>query len=247
MTLSVGYRKRAIPIAVECYCRDQPPVAMPVLINRMLRRTAQQIPPGTEVVLLMDRGLTWPSVLDTCVALGWSFVGRLQGTTRLRRPGHPECAVRDLVPHPGQRWNGPGEVLKKAGWRQFFVTAVWERGCDEPWLLVRNRVKAYRAVRGYAKRFWTEEMYRDDKSQAFQWQRSLVSDPEHGARLMALLALAMVLAISVGSWVLKRGLRRWLDPRRKRGLSIVQLGLRWLETALINDRPMPHGIYLYPS
>jgi Transposase DDE domain len=246
LKLSVAYRKRAIPIAVECYHRDQPPMPMPKLIRQMLRRVARQVPPESDVTLLIDRGLTWPSTLDACITLGWHFVGRLQGMTRLRRPDGSECAVRDLAPLPGCRWHGPGRVLKKAGWRNFLVTAVWEKGCAEPWLLVSDRPAAYSAVRRYAKRFWTEELFRDDKSQGFQWQRSHVSDPHHGQRLMLLLALAMLFVIAVGTWVLKSGLRRWLEPRRRRGLSIVQLGLRWLRAAIFKDYPMPHSIPLHP-
>lgn len=45
-------------------------------------------------------------------------------------------------------------------------------------------------------------------------------------RLLLVIALAMVLAISQGSATLKRGRRHELDPHRQRRLSIVQLGLR---------------------
>jgi GNAT superfamily N-acetyltransferase len=246
LKLSIGYRKRAIPIAATCYHRDRPPEAMPVLVRRLLRRAARHLPRSADVTLLIDRGLTWPVTIDTCGELGWHFVGRAQGTTRLRRRDGSECALKDLVVRPGSRWHGRGRAFKKAGWRELAVTAVWERDCKEPWLLVSDRPGGYQAVRAYAKRFWTEELFRDEKSQALQWQRSRVVDPGHGLRLMTILALAILLLASVGSWVLKSGHRRWLEPRRRRGLSVVQMGLRWLQAALIKDYPMPSGVHLHP-
>ena len=58
-----------------------------------------------------------------------------------------------------------------------------------------------------------------------------MADPAHGSRLVALLALATLLAASLGTWVLKSGRRRWLESGRRRALSVFQLGLRWLHAA----------------
>lgn len=247
LKLSVAYRKRAIPIAAACYRRDRPPRPMPRLIGRLLRRAARALPADADVTLLTDRGLTWPAVLDACTALGWHFVGRVKGTTRLRRGDGSWRPLSELVPRPGSRWSGRGRAFKKAGGRDLHVAAVWERGCREPWLLVSDRADGYRGVRKYAKRFWTEELFRDEKSQGLQWRRSHVTDPAHGARLVALMALATLLAVSLGTWVLKTGRRRWLESGRRRTLSIFQLGFRWLHAAIFRDVSMPRGIHLHPS
>jgi hypothetical protein len=73
-----------------------------------------------------------------------------------------------------------------------------------------------------------------------------VRDPVHAARLVLLLALATLWALSLGSRVLKSGRRRYLETRRRRGLSVFQLGLRWLKYALQHDQPIPGRLYLYP-
>jgi Transposase DDE domain len=247
MKLSIAYRKRALPIAAACYRRDRPPHRMPRLIERLRRRAARGLPPGADVTLLTDRGLTWPAVLDACRALGWHFVGRVKGTTRLLRGDGSWHALSELVPRPGGRWSGRGRAFKEAGGRDLYVEAAWERGCREPWLLVSDRPDGYRGVRAYAKRFWTEELFRDEKGQGLQWRRGHVTDPAHGTRLMALMALATLLAVSLGTWVLKSGRRRWLESGRRRTLSVFRLGLRWLHAAIFQDRPMPRGVHLYPS
>src|SRR5262245_36463714 len=97
---------------------------------------------------------------------------------------------------------------------------------------------------------WQEESFRDDKSSGFHWEKSQVNDPTHALRLLLVLSLALVLATSQGSVVLKTGQRHRLDPHRERRLSIVQLGLRWMRYAV------KHGLhhllrlgrlYLYPK
>jgi hypothetical protein len=205
-------------------------------------------------VLVADRGLSWPSVLDCCAALGWHYVLRVQGTTRVEvadRPGRVrEVGARSLARRAGDRWSGRVRAFKKAGWRDVHFTAVRDPGCAEPWLLVSDRPGGPpRHVRRYGQRAWCEQTHRDDKSQAFGWDRSHVADPAHAGRLLLVLALATLLAASLGARVLKRGLRRHLEGRVRRTLSIVQIGTRWLRSALVADPPapgLPYAVYLPP-
>jgi len=238
LKVSVGYRRRAIPLAWECYPPDDPPVRMAKLIWRLLGRVARCLPAGVavEVTLLADRGLSWPTLLDCCVHLGWHYVLRVQGSVRVRTPDGAEQSARELAPRKGARWFGAGvSVFKKAGWRRANVVACWEPACREPWLLVTDRAATFARCRGYCRRTWCEQLHRDEKSQGFNWQRSLVRDPPHARRLLVAIALATLLAICTGAWALKRGLRRVLESTRRRKLSLFQLGLRWL--TLEHDGP----------
>jgi hypothetical protein len=90
-------------------------------------------------------------------------------------------------------------------------------------------------------------LFRDEKSQGFQWQRSRVTDPTHSLRLLVVMALATLLALSLGTWVLKTGRRSFLKATRRRLLSLFQLGLRWLRYALDHDQPLPCRLSLYPQ
>lgn len=255
LKVSVGYRRRAIPLAWECYPPDDPPVPMPQLTWRLLRRVSRCLPAAAadvpvSVTLLADRGLSWPTVIDCCRQLGWHYVLRLQNAVRVRLPDGSEQPVGELAPRrPGGRWFGAMDVqlFKKAGWRTANVVAAWEPGCKEPWLLVSDRPATFRRCRGYCRRTWCEQLHRDEKSQGFNWQRSQVRDPSHARRLLLAVALATLLAICTGTWVLKSGLRRVLDARRCRKLSIFQLGLRWLSANSERAGPSPCTLYLYPS
>lgn len=246
LKLSVGYRRRSVPLAWACYPPDDPPVPMPQLIWRLLHRTARCLPAGAQVTLLADRGLSWPSVVDCCVLLGWHYVLRLQRDVRVRLADGSERSAHALAAkRGGARWFGTNvQLFKKAGWRRANVVATWERPCKEPWLLVTDLPATFRRCAGYCRRSWCEQMHRDEKSQGFNWQRSLVRQPARACRLLLAMALAMLLALCTGTWVLKRGLRHILESARTRKLSVFQLGLRWLTGG--TEQP-PCTLYLYPA
>lgn len=250
LNLRVAYRHRALPLAAICYRPQAPPKPLPQLVRSLLRQLRGSLPPEARVVLLADRGLAWPLVVDWCQEHGWHYVLRLQSQTKVRFEDGHEQAACELAPRPGRRWLGEAEVFKKAGWRGAYVVATWERGMKEAWLLLTDLPASLRHCRTYGKRMWVEESHRDDKSAAFHWEKSQVTEPTHVLRLWLVLALAMVLAASQGSQQLKSGLRRALDPHRRRRLSIVQLGLRWLRYALEHgrdDQIKLGRLYLYPS
>lgn len=239
LRVSVGYQRRCLPLAWRCYDPSAMPAPMDELVRALLLRVAACLPPGASVTLLADRGLAWPSLLDLCAELGWHYVLRLQGPTRLRRDGLAECALADLTPRPGRSWAGAGEVFKKGGWRALNVVASWPDGADEPWLLVSDLPPTPARLRDYAKRMWIEESFRDDKSHGFDWQKSLLRDPEHASRLLLALALAVRALFALGSRALRRGRRRALERPDRRTYSVFGLGRRALLWGLYHDRPPP--------
>ena len=255
MKLSAAYRKRTVPLAYECYRAGEPPLPMPRLLWRLLRRAARSVPDGVEVTLLADRGLCWPSVVDCCTALGWHYVLRLQRDTRVRtRVRTGGRFVKGAWELAAWRGSPPSclegaEVFKDAGWRRANVVATWVCGCREPWLLVTDLPATFRRCRNYCRRVWCEQAHRDEKSHGFNWQLSRVRDVDHAGRLVLVMALATLLCLSTGTFVVKRGLRKLLEPARRRLLSVFQLGLRWLRDRLVNggDHPCPCQLYLYPS
>jgi Transposase DDE domain len=248
MKLAIAYRKRVVPVAWECYRAYRPRLPMPLLLARLLGRAARALPPGLGVTLLADRGLCWPDVVDCCTRLGWHYVLRLQGQTRVRLPDGTERAARGLARRRGARWFGRGvAAFKGAGWREANVVAVWEKGCKEPWLLVTDLPATFMRCRNYCRRVWCEQTHRDEKSHGFNWQLSRVRDPSHATRLLLVMALATLLCLSLGTTLIKRGLRRLLEPARRRLLSVFQLGLRWLRDCVVNRRDCPCQLYLHPS
>lgn len=250
LSVRLAYAHRALPLAALCYRPHALLRPLPELVRSLLRQVQGCLPAGIEVVLLADRGLCWPLLVDWCQEHSWHYVLRLQGQTKVRWPDGSQRSARERVTRVGQRWLGEAEVFKKAGWRGVQVVATWEPGMKEPWLLLTDQRASLRHCRTYGKRMWQEESFRDDKGAAFHWDKSQVNDPAHALRLLLVLSLALVLASSQGGVVLKTGRRRWLDPHRVRRLSIVQLGLRWMQYAIDHQlHPLLKlgRLYLYPK
>jgi hypothetical protein len=247
MKITLAYRKRALPVACACYALGGQPEPMPELVIGLFRQAAACLPEGAEVTLLADRGLAWPQIVDACGELGWHFVIRLQGQTRVRTDDGQECTAADLAPEPGASWHGQAEVFKNAGWRAAAVAACWLRDHDGPWLVVTDRDDGPRVFGRYLKRTWTEELFRDEKSSGFHWGQSRVVAPEHAARLMLVIALATYLALGLGSRMIKAGLRRLLETTHQRKLSLFQAGLRFLMYCTTHDRPLPTNLSPAPS
>lgn len=252
--VGVAYRKRLVSLAAVCYPTDAPPLPMPELIRRLLRRVAAAVPPDARVTLLTDRGLSWPAVMDDCRALGWGHVMRLQHTTRVRPDDGRVVAAGTLVRRKGRRWHGTAAVFKKAGWRDARVTAVWDARAKEPWLLAAPAADGpagLRAAAAYAKRNWCEQTFRDEKSSGFRWAESRVRDPGRALRVVLVMVLATLLSISLGTWLIKSGRRKDLDPHTRRRLSVFQLGLRHLRHLLVHGKDPavwpPYLPYLHPS
>jgi len=229
MKISLAYRHRAVPLVWECYRPEHPPLPMPKLLWRLCSRVARVLGPQVQPTLLADRGLSWPTLLDAARSLGWHYVLRLQASTRVRFADGSEHPLSELVRCRGDCWLGEDLMaFKKAGWRKTNLVGVWERRCKDRWLLATDLHASYFRCSGYAKRTWCEELHRDEKSQGLNWQRSRVQNPAHAKRLLLLMALATILALSLGAAVLKRGWRKQLESTRQRRLSLFQLGRRWL-------------------
>lgn len=241
LALRLVYRERAIPLAWVCYRPGEAPAPLPDLIAGLIAEVAALVPPRTQVVLMTDRGLSWPALVDQCRRVGWSFLLRVQGQTRVQTPDGPIQAIGDLAPRPGTRWHGHGCAFKDAGWRDVNVVAVWRRGTDQPWLLVTDLAPTWTRCDQYRHRMDAEESFRDDKSSGFDWDASRVRDPAHMDRLLLVLQLAACFVLAQGSFVLQHGLRSTLERHDRRTLSVFSLGLRWL------DRARSHFVTLLPQ
>ena len=252
LRLGVAYRKRMITLAAECYPTDKLPIWMPQLVCRMLRRVARLLPPDVRVTLLCDRGLAWPRTMDCAAKLHFGVVMRLLGSTRVTLANGKVLKAADLVQRKGQQWSAQVQIFKKAGWRNAHLSIRWDPRSDEPWILAapEDGLRGLHAAQAYAKRNWCEQSFRDEKSSGFQWSQSHVRDPRRGLKIVVVMTLAMLLSISLGTWLIKSGRRKDLDPHLHRRLSLFQLGLRWLHHTLVltDEPPMPPYLpYLHPS
>jgi hypothetical protein len=183
-------------------------------------------------------------VIDLCAEIGSHYVVRQSvgaaQTNKVVVDGE-ERLLWSLVTRPGQRWAGTVDLFQGAGWRRIEVTIRWDRGADEPWVLVSDRPAGPARAREYRRRVRVEATYEDGKSRGFHQEGSRVRDRDRFARLLVALALAMWWAEQLGLRVIRAGQRRRFDRADRRDLSVIRLGRLGLELLLLHDRcpPLP--------
>jgi hypothetical protein len=96
-------------------------------------------------------------------------------------------------------------------------------------------------------RMWIETLFGDYQSRGFAVQKSGLQAAGRLERLLLGLALAYVLLLSLGRWVVKRGYRRQVDEGAADHwkLSLFQIGVRWLEQGRNRQEPVQVAFYLY--
>jgi DDE family transposase len=263
--LALAWHGRALPLLWRSWQADAPGQCWMDAIAALCQVLAAELPAGTEVVVMADRGLSGERLATIATAHGWSYLLRTQGHGFIRTADGWTGPVSELVPTPGTQairqgvliWAAdrsvrlPGNrVTSYLDWERCSTTnvvAVWRDDDREPWLLLTNLPPMLQRVREYRRRTWEEELFRDLKSFGWQWQQSRVRRPERVERLLVLLALATLWVCCMSQRVVRRGWRRLLEERSRRCYSRFQLGLRWIHRQFANDGPIACILTLYPD
>ena len=228
-TLALDYGGRALPLA---WCRWSGRLhgAYWRQIGALFDQAERILPAHVQPVVLADRGLASPKLIELIQQHGWDYLVRVQRDTtlRARRPRRsPRVHLGELVSHPG------AAAVVQAGWVfesqsvWAHVAAVWRRGHPEPWLLVSNLDLGVRLADLYAHRMHVEALFRDTKSGGFEWELSRVLRAERAERLLLGLMLAVLCAVLLGEASMRAG-EIPAYGRREHTVSLVRRGLDWL-------------------
>jgi hypothetical protein len=267
--LGLQYWGTSLPVAWAVWEQNQ---ALPaggywLAVDTVVARAAALLPPDREVVALADRAFDVPAFVDRAAARGWHWAVRAKaaGALRVRDRRGREHALRALVRRhvraPGQRWKLRGWAFKAAGWRPVSVVAAWAAGEDEPLVVLTDLPAHWPVLRLYARRFWIEPSFRNDKTRGWHWEDSQVRGVAHHERLLLAMAWATLLVLCLGLQVAQdrlaahatRTARRARaaahpPPRPQRAReSLFTLGLRaarrWLYVTLAPPKhPFPRRL-----
>jgi len=131
-----------------------------------------------------------------------------------------------------------------AGW--FWLLLHWETGEDEPWYLVSDCAGERRLIRLYKVRMWIEEMYGDMKGHGFDLQATGLRDLDRISRLVLGVCITFVWFITLGTWVVKRGFRHFIDRKDRRDKSYFRLGWDWIKRCIRLSQPVKVHFRPYP-
>jgi hypothetical protein len=149
------------------------------------------------------------------------------------------------IQNPGNSyWLGNGYLASK---EIFPVNLLvhWGTGEKEPWCLATNLPDLSMALKFYKRRMWIEEMFGDMKKHGFDLESTMLRHFDRLSRLTLAVSILYVWLISVGTSVVRKGLRTLVDRNDRRDLSIFQIGLRSIERCLINSMPFKISLCLY--
>lgn len=245
MTIGLAYKRRTLPLvwSVHRGRKGHTPVVKQL---KLFKYVAQLLPKGAEIWVLGDTGFQSVRLLGWLRQQGWHFVIRQQGKNKVCWPGQEWVKINQLALQPGQtRYIGWVRLTQKhqAGW--FWLILHWEKGQDEPWYLVSDQAGRRKLIRLYQTRMWIEEMYGDLKGHGFDLEATHLDNPDRISRLFLAVCITFVWFITLGSWLVKRGFRHFIDHKSRRDKSYFRLGWDWVERCLRLSLPVPFRFSLY--
>lgn len=222
---AVSFRGRALPVAVMIL--DGPKATNHTELAGLLEQAAVALPREAEVVVVADREFGNIPAIKVIRRRGWHFCLRFKHDTWLYAADGSSWQARDAYPARRSRvlWSALSVTLSRYGPLQ--VAIYWHQDEDEPWVLVSD-LQAERLVGLYRQRMRIDEMFSDLKGRGFDLEATRLRDPDRLLRLAALLSLVYLWLLMVASVAVRRGLRRCVDPAKRRALSYLQIGLRLL-------------------
>jgi hypothetical protein len=239
LTVAIAYRKRALPLAWSIHrgrkghIQAQEQIALLRYVHSLLR-TRRRAP----VWVLGDSGFQSVRFLRWLRQRGWQFVVRVTGQVCVSTAGQPWRRLADLDLKPGEtRVLGWVRLTQQHNYGWLYLVAHWAHGHDEPWYLVTTQPNPRQALRYYAVRMWTEEMYGDMKGHGFDLEATHLRDTARLSRLLLAVCWVYVWFLTLGSWVVKNGLRARLDVKSRRDKSYFRLGWDWIDDCLRLGNP----------
>jgi hypothetical protein len=236
LMVSLAYRSRAIPIAWTWvkYVRGHSTSTQQLALFNYVRTL---LPVGAAVFLVGDCEFGPVETLKWLDLWHWFYVLRQKSDTCIWLKQYNEWKpFGSFVYRTGQSlWLGQGYLTAK----EIYLTNLlihWATGEKEPWCLATNLPDRLMTLKQYHRRMWADEMHGDLKKHGFDLESTMLRDFVRLSRLTLAVALLYVWLISFGGRTIHRGLRDQVDRNDRRDLCIFQVGLRFTQKMLINEK-----------
>lgn len=227
--------KRVLPIAwqvmpqQETWQEGQWPI-----VTRLFEQAAVALK-AANCTLLADRGLSCLELIRLCEQVGWHYVLRIKQEEWMRRQFRqryrPWQQAQHLLLKAGQQWYGRVRLWKEHEW-EGWLSACWESGHDEPWLLISDRRASPGRVSEYGYRMRVEALFQDSKSRGCFIECSRFRQLAHLDRWLLVVFVAIWWMAHLGSSCMHHGQRGQFDRTDRRDKGLLRIGRLWFKAIL---------------
>jgi hypothetical protein len=195
-----------------------------------VRRLAEVLSNDVKVTLLADRGFADTKLFGFLDELGFDYVIRLKGNTKVSAADGPTRPAAEWVGQGGRARKLRDAVVTEAQCPVGAVVCVHAKDMKEAWCLAASNAAASsrQIIDLYSKRWGVEPSFRDTKDLRFGMGLASVriSDPQRRDRLLLLNAFAVVLLTLLGAAGESLGMDRHLKSNtvRTRTHSLFRQG-----------------------
>ncbi|ATB38593.1 transposase [Cystobacter fuscus] len=201
----------------------------------VLHRLRQVVPEGVRLTVLADRGFGDQKFYALLEQLKFDYVVRFRQCIQVMDEKGEKKSAGEWVPESGRAVSLPGARVTQDETSVGAVVCVKKKGMKEAWCLATSLKESTAAfvVGLYAKRFRTEETFRDMKDLRFgmglSWVR--VRSADRRDRLLLVSALACALLTLLGTAGESLGMERYLkaNTAKTRTYSLFRQGCEYYQ------------------
>src|SRR4051812_31672049 len=221
---------RATPLIWLSVHKDELTDARNAYEDAAVRRLAEVLPDDVKVTLLADRGFADTKLFGFLAELGFDYVIRLKGNTKVSAADGPTRPAAEWVGQGGRARKLRDAVVTEAQCPVGAVVCVHAKDMKQPWCLVASdgTATAPQIIKLYSKRWTVEPSFRDTKNLRFGLGLAAVriADPQRRDRLLLLNAFAVVLLTLLGAAGESLGMDRHLKSNtvKTRSHSLFRQG-----------------------
>jgi hypothetical protein len=244
LMIAVAYRRRAIPL-VWAWVKHKRGHSSVAKQEKLLKKAKKLMPQGSNVSLVGDSEFGHPKLL--ALLEGWSWL------YALRQSGRELYQAQDGAWHKlnkaikeGQSKDLGQVLLTKVHQHKTRFIAHWHKGEKQPWLLATNYPDKPSCLKVYKCRMWIEEMFGDMKGHGFDIEKTRLRSSDKLNRLTLAVCLLYLWLVAFGSKVIKAGLRKLVDRKSRRDLSIFRIGFDMALRCLRNSSSLSLFFTPYP-
>jgi hypothetical protein len=240
LSVAVSYKGRALPLywmvfgKQGCSSLEQwKQVLFPVII--VLQQMSWLSDRPIHIHVVADREFASPklaewlkTIYDVAVTL------RIKASMYLTGEDTPEIKVASLIKRmkKGSRHILYNQVLTRDSSFKMNVLLTWNKDYDEPLVVATTAGNPVHADATYKQRFNIEHMHKDWKSNAFDLEKTRVTDPKRIETLLIPIAFAYILCVLEGEKKEQNGEVRRPPKGKARMVSLFLSGLRTISRYL---------------